>query len=117
MDVVGNEAGRTSGKRAGQLSKIRQRDRQQGRGHKFADAQEGIEVNRKGPGGNFSGEVAEFIGGIAHGRHHRHDLISVGPRFGYPLSCTEDTRGISQGRTAKLLYNDASGGNRPVSFL
>ncbi|CAH0327131.1 hypothetical protein SRABI128_05795 [Microbacterium sp. Bi128] len=116
VDVVGNEAGRTARKCAGQLAEIRQGNRQKGRGHKLADAQQGVKVHRQGPGGNFRGKIAEFIGGVPHGGHHRHDPIAVGPCFGDPLGCPEDTRGIRQGRTAKLLNNDTTRGNRPVGF-
>ena len=90
-----------------------QSHRQQGDGHLFASGQQHVHLplGRVAVDGTSFG--GEFIGGVAHGRHHDHEVIAVFLAGGDALGNGLNALNAANGGAAKFLHQQS----HPCRFI
>ena len=106
----GDDAGLGAGHRDGRHALRMEGHRQQGDRHLFTGGQQHVHL----PPGRISadgrGQAGELVGGVAHGRHHDHQLVALLPAAGDAAGHRLNPLHIGHRGAAKLLNQQGHGG-------
>ena len=90
-----------------------QSHRQQGDGHLFAGGQQHVHLPLRRIAVDGASLGGEFIGGVAHGRHHDHEVIAVFLASGDALGNGLNALNAANGGAAEFLHQQS----HPCRFI
>ena len=107
VGAVGLDAGLAPGEAHGLVAHVLDGHGQKRHGHLLAGGQQAVELAGRRRGSHRAGEPHQLVGGLAHGRHHRHHLVALLTHPHQPLRDVLDALRRGNGCAAELR-NDQS---------